>query len=291
MPKIVFLTGGTGSFGQGFVKHLLADPDISMIRIFSRDEHKQRTMRAVFNSDRLSFFIGDVRDKERLIDAMESCDWVVHAAALKQAPLGEAEAQEFIKTNVTGSANIIAAAKAVGAERVILISSDKAVEPVNLYGATKMCAERLFLQADSYRGLGKTRFSCTRYGNVAGTNGSIIPLIKNLREDEPTVIYDPKATRFWISLDHANKFVLDSLKRMKGGEIFIPRLKSVRIMDIVEAVRPDGKIVVANPRAGDKQHEVLSVDYLSGERYSSDNNEFMTVDEIRAEVFGNACIS
>lgn len=286
MPKIVFLTGGTGSFGQGFVSHLLQDQEVSMVRVFSRDEHKQRAMRERFRHERVSFFIGDVRDKDRLLDAMESSDWVVHAAALKQAPLGEIEPQEFVKTNIQGSINVVQAAFEVGAERALLVSTDKAVEPINLYGATKMCAERVFVQADACRGARKTRFACTRYGNVANTNGSIIPILLGLPAGQPATVYDPQATRFWISLDEANRFVLKSLREMQGGETFIPRLKAVRVTDIVKAVRPDSPMVVGHPRAGDKRHEVLDMDPATGYRYSSDAAEMMTVEEIRENVFG-----
>lgn len=278
MPKIIFLTGGTGSFGLSFVKHLLDDPDVSMVRIFSRDEHKQREMRDRFKTDRVSFFIGDVRDKDRLIDAMIHSHFVVHAAALKQAPIGEIEPQEFIKTNILGSINVITASKLCGIEKCLLLSTDKAVEPINLYGATKMCAERAFLQADALRGLSRTRFACTRYGNVAYSKGSIIPILESLSPLEPSVIYDANATRFWIDLNEANKFVLESLKKMSGGEIFIPKLKSVRIVDIVEAIRPGCPVVVGNPRPGDKTHEVLSI---NGRRYQSNENEFMSVEDIR----------
>lgn len=278
---IVFLTGGTGSFGRGFVKHLLEDPDISMVRIYSRDEHKQREMRKQFQSDRVSFFIGDVRDRERLQDAMDGSHWVVHAAALKQAPIGEIEPQEFVKTNILGSMNVVNAAMNLNLAKVILVSTDKAVEPINLYGASKMCAERIFVQADKMRGTKRTRFACTRYGNVAGTAGSIIPILLDLKDNEPSIIYDEEATRFWITLDEANKFVFESIREMKGGEIFIPKLKSVRVKDIFEAIRPGREVVKRSPRLGDKRHEVLYVNYTTNERYSSDHNEFISIEEIR----------
>lgn len=289
--KIVFLTGGTGSFGQGFVSHLLNDREVSMVRVYSRDEHKQTEMRKYFQNDRVSFYIGDIRDMGRLVDAMDGSNYVVHAAALKQAPMGEIEPQEFIKTNILGSMNVVNAALALGVEKAILISTDKAVEPINLYGATKMCAERIFIQADKMRGTRLTRFGCTRYGNVAGTKGSIIPLLMSLGPNEPSIIYDPEATRFWITLEDAYEFVLDSLKEMEGGEIFIPRLKSVRVKDIVEAVRGQKPIVIRGPRIGDKRHEVLDVNYTTGERYSSDKNEFLSVFDIREHVYKRNGIS
>lgn len=278
MLKIVLITGGTGSFGHGFVRTILADPEIGMVRIFSRDEHKQRLMRLAF-PDRVSFYIGDVRDKDRLMRAMDGCDWVVHAAALKQAPLGETEPQEFIKTNITGSINIIEASQDAGVQKAILISTDKAVEPINLYGATKMCAEKAFLQADVTRGTKKTRFSVVRYGNVACTNGSIIPVFLSLGSS-PTLICDPDATRFWITLEQANKFVFESLKSMNGGETFIPKMKSVRITDIADAIRPGRPAMVIGLRNGDKLHEIIEVNQF-GERITSDKNEFVTVEEIK----------
>ena len=276
--KIVLVTGGTGSFGKGFVRLLLKKPWVRMVRVFSRDEHKQREMRAALGSSRISYYIGDVRDRDRLYRAMDGAHWVVHAAALKQAPLGETEPQEFIKTNVQGSLNVIEACWLENVERAILISTDKAVEPINLYGATKMCAERSFLSADKTRGTKKTRFSVVRYGNVAGTAGSVIPIYRSIPIGEPTPIFDPEATRFWITLEDANKFVLDSLLKMKGGEVFIPKMKSVRVVDIARAIRPYSKIKVLGPREGDKPHEVLSV---NGHRYSSDKNEFLSIGEIR----------
>lgn len=282
--KIVFLTGGTGSFGQAFTARLLKDSRISMVRIFSRDEHKQAKMRRDF-PDRVSFFIGDIRDEARLIDAMQDSNYVVHAAALKQAPLGEIEPGEFIKTNIFGSMNVISASRKCGVEKSIFISSDKAVEPWNLYGATKMCAERLFIQADAMRGLSQTRFAMTRYGNVAWTNGSIIPTLMSLPSDEPTPIYDDKATRFWITLDKATDFVFKSLMSMRGGEIFIPPMKSARVVDIAQAVRPDKPIKILGSRHGDKRHEVISV---NGTRKTSDLNEFMTIEEIRKDALDHA---
>lgn len=282
--KIVLLTGGTGSFGQGFLRMALQDQEIRMVRIFSRDEHKQRLLRQeVGASDRVSFYIGDIRDKDRLARAMNGADWVIHAAALKQAPLGEIEPQEFIKTNVIGSMNVVEAALDCGLEKALLVSTDKAVEPINLYGATKMCAERTFLQADAQRGTAKTRFALTRYGNVAGTSGSVIPLFQSLPYDAPTPITHLNATRFWITLEHANAYVMNAIKSMRGGEVLIPKLKSVRVVDIAKAVRPDSEIKVIGLRPGDKLHEVLSVD---GTRYASNDNEFLTIEDIKDYIHG-----
>lgn len=287
--SIVVITGGTGSFGQGFVRLLLEDSNVRMVRVFSRDEHKQRLMRERLLLDypngrteqRVSFFIGDIRDRERLRRAFDGATHVVHAAALKQAPLGETEASEFIKTNIIGTENVVAAAKEEGVEKALLISSDKAVEPINLYGATKMCAERIFLNADLMRGTRKTRFSCTRYGNVVGTNGSVIPAWLALPKDAPTPVTDIHATRFWITLRQANVFVYQSLSRMQGGEVFIPLMKSVNILELAKTVRPNSEIRVVGLRPGDKRHEVLSID--GDKRYSSDKNEFLTPADIIRE--------
>lgn len=287
----VLLTGGTGSFGVGFTRMLADNAEDYHVRVYSRDEHKQAQMRLEFSGcDKVAFYIGDVRDRDRLERAMSGCDWVVHAAALKQAPLGEIEAEEFIKTNVMGSINVVEAARRCAVKRALLVSTDKAVEPINLYGATKMCAEKVFLQADHMREtptlFHPTRFACTRYGNVAGTNGSVIPTFLRLPDDKLTPITDPQATRFWITLKEANKFVFDVINMRPdafGGKVHFPRLKSVRVIDIARAVRPGHAIEIVGLRPGDKLHEVLSID---GERYSSDKNEFLEADEIRSHVFG-----
>ena len=281
----VLLTGGTGSFGRGFVRTLMADKSQDYhVRVFSRDEHKQREMRKEFSDGRVAFFIGDVRDRERLAQVAEGADWIVHAAALKQAPLGEIEPQEFIKTNVYGSLNVIDAALKHDTEKTLLISTDKAVEPINLYGATKMCAEKLFLQADRADAYGYLRFACTRYGNVAGTSGSLVPLLRNLPDGEPAPVTDPQATRFWINLPEANAFVLETMKLSAerfGGRVHLPSpLRSASVGDVVEAVRPGKPTKVIGLRPGDKLHELLA----SEPRISSDQAPRMTVEEIRAEV-------
>ena len=281
--SIVVLTGGTGSFGQGFVRLLLQQPDVKMVRIFSRNEHSQRAMLSWCPPDRVSFYIGDIRDRDRLRRAMDGAHVVVHAAALKQAPLGEVEGGEFIRTNVIGSENVIEAARDCHLEKALLISSDKAVEPLNLYGGTKMLAEKLFLQADRMRGTFPTRFACTRYGNVAGTAGSVIPMFLGLKPGEPTPITDPECTRFWISLEDANNFVLWAVRNMRGGEVFIPRSPAVRLADLATAIRPGEPIKIIGLRAGEKKHEVLNIE---GERYSSESSRSLTIPEIRTAVFG-----
>jgi UDP-N-acetylglucosamine 4,6-dehydratase len=278
--KTVLITGGTGSFGKGFANLLLQQEDIKMVRIFSRDEHKQRQLRQEISSDRISFYIGDIRDKDRLYRAMDGVDWVVHAAALKQSPLGEIEPEEFIKTNVTGSIAVKDAAIDAKVKKCLLISSDKAVEPINLYGASKMCAERVFQQADAMRGTSETRFAFTRYGNVVGTAGSVVPYYASLPANRPTPVTHVGATRFWITLPSANQFVLDCLRRMVGGECFIPKMKSVRIIDLARAMRPDVATQLTGLRPGDKIHELVSSD----PRQSSGENEFLTPDEILRDI-------
>lgn len=286
--SIILLTGGTGSFGQGFVRLLMGDQNVRMVRVFSRDEHKHRSMRDSLKRDlgaaveqRVSFFIGDVRDYGRLKRAMDGATHVVHAAALKQAPLGETEASEFIKTNIAGTENVVEVAKEEGVEKALLISSDKAVEPINLYGATKMCAERVFLNADLMRGTSKTRFSCTRYGNVVGTNGSVIPAWLALPDNEPTPVTDIHSTRFWITLQDANVFVYHALSRMQGGEVFIPQMKAVSILTLAKAIRPNSEIRIVGLRPGDKRHEVISING-NETRLSSDKAELLSEGEIRA---------
>jgi len=291
----VLLTGGTGSFGRHFIEKLLDDQAIGMVRVYSRGEHRQRALRDDLakrrpgDTPRVSFYIGDVRDAPRLRRAMHGCDWVVHAAALKQAPLGEIEPQEFIKTNVFGSANVAEAAMDLRVEKALLISTDKAVEPINLYGATKMCAEKIFLAMDSMQrqnlsdGAKSTRFACVRYGNVAMTAGSVIPAFIELDDGEPTPICHALATRFWITLEEATRFVLESIKAMDGGEVFIPAMRSVRIMDVAEAIRPGKPITMVGLRPGDKLHETIWSDGMS--RRTSDGGDFLSIEEIREHAF------
>jgi UDP-N-acetylglucosamine 4,6-dehydratase len=226
------------------------------------------------------YYLGDIRDKDRLIRAMDGVDYVVHAAALKQSPLGETEVEEFIKTNVTGSLNVAEAAIAAGVSKCLLISSDKAVEPINLYGNTKMTAEKIFLSRDRMRGTSKTRFALTRYGNVVGTAGSVVPFYLSLPKGTPTPLTHENSTRLWITLKDANKFVLESLEKMEGGEIFIPSMKSVYIRDLARVLRPGEEIKIIGLRPGDKLHETLT---LEPQRLSSDLNVFVTDDEIRRD--------
>ncbi len=256
--KTILITGGTGSFGKQFTDILLRDYHPAKLIIFSRDELKQHEMRiGGFDSPSLRYFIGDVRDSERLRRAMKGVDVVVHAAALKQVPACEYNPIEAVLTNVMGAKNIIEAALDVGVKKVMALSTDKAVNPVNLYGATKLVAEKLFIQANAYSGTGPTRFSCVRYGNVVGSRGSVIPLFLKQRPSGKITVTDPRMTRFWITLEQGVRFVIGCIERMQGGEVFIPKIPSMNIMDLARAVAPDCEVEEVGIRAGEKLHEAL----------------------------------
>jgi UDP-N-acetylglucosamine 4,6-dehydratase (inverting) len=255
--KVILLTGGTGSFGSKFSEILLKNHDPDAIRIFSRGEKKQLDMANKFKDERLRFFIGDVRDKNRLHRAMTDVDIVVHAAALKQVPACEYNPIEAVRTNVDGAINVIDTAIDNEVERIMAISTDKAVHPVNLYGGTKMTAEKLFIQGNSYSGAGKTKFSCVRYGNVIGSRGSVIPLFLEQKKRGRITITDKKMTRFWITLEQGVNFVINCINRMNGGEIFVPKIASMKIMDLAEAIAPDAEKKVTGIRPGEKIHEIL----------------------------------
>lgn len=255
--KTILVTGGTGSFGNKFAEILLKEHNPKTVRIFSRGEKKQLDMMNRFDDSRLRFFIGDVRDKDRLHRAMTDADIVVHAAALKQVPACEYNPIEAVRTNVDGAINVIDSAIDNGVSHVLAISTDKAVHPVNLYGATKMTAEKLFIQGNSYSGKVNTKFSCVRYGNVIGSRGSVIPLFIQQKKTGTLTITDEKMTRFWIKLDEGVRFVLDCINRMKGGEIFIPKIKSMKITDLADAIAPGTKRKVVGIRPGEKIHETL----------------------------------
>jgi UDP-N-acetylglucosamine 4,6-dehydratase len=257
--KVVLLTGGTGSFGQKFTEALLGKYNPKVIRIFSRDELKQWEMGKKFNyHERLRFFIGDVRDKERLERAMDGADIVVHAAALKQVPSCEYNPFEAVKTNVLGAQNVIEAAINHDIEKVMAISTDKAVSPVNLYGATKMCMEKLFVAANAYVG-GKrqTRMSCARYGNVVGSRGSVIPLFKEQRKKGTLTITDKRMTRFWLTLEQGVNFVIQCIGIMHGGEVFVPKIPSMKMLDLAATIAPECGIEYIGIRPGEKIHECL----------------------------------
>lgn len=255
--SVVLITGGTGSFGAAFTKYLLKYSNPEAIRVFSRDEFKQYQMQQKFSDKRLRFLLGDVRDKDRLVRAMDGVDVIVHAAALKQIPLGEYNPFEPIQTNIIGTKNVIEAALDMKVPRSILISSDKAAYPINLYGATKMCAERLFVQGNVYAGKTHGVFSVVRYGNVLGSRGSVVPLFRAQKQEGRLTITDAHMTRFWITLGQACRFVDYAIGQMRGGEIFIPKLPSIKILDLAKIIAPRAKIKTTGVRPGEKLHEVL----------------------------------
>lgn len=258
--KTILVTGGTGSFGRYFTKVMLEKYHPKAIRIFSRDELKQHEMRQVFPDDEdssMRYFIGDVRDLDRLKRAMQGVDFVVHAAALKQVPSCEYNPFEAVKTNIYGTQNVIDAAIDAGVEKAIAVSTDKAVNPVNLYGATKLCAEKIFIQGNAYSSSSGSRFSCVRYGNVIGSRGSVIPLFEQQKKQGRVTITDERMTRFWITLDQAVELVIKGFMHMQGGEIFLPRIPSMRVKDLARAVAPGCKVDVIGIRPGEKLNEVL----------------------------------
>ena len=254
--KVVLVTGGTGSFGKKFTKKAL-ELGVKKIIVFSRDELKQYEMKQEFRDERLRFFIGDVRDKERLYRAFDGVDIVIHAAAMKHVDACEYNPFEAVKTNIHGAQNIIEAAIDRGVEKVIALSTDKACSPVNLYGATKLASDKLFVAANAYVGEKKTRFAVVRYGNVVGSRGSVVPFFKKIRETGVLPITDERMTRFWITLEHGVQFVLDNLERMQGGEIFVPKIPSMNIMDLAKAVAPECQTKIVGIRPGEKLHEAM----------------------------------
>ena len=256
----ILVTGGTGSFGKKFVAVMLKEYQPKKLIVFSRDELKQHDMRQVFpdtGHSPVRYFIGDVRDRERLERAFRGVDVVVHAAALKQVPACEYNPIEAIKTNIVGGTNVVDAAIDQGVKQVLALSTDKAVNPANLYGATKLCAEKLFVQANAYSGDSGTRFSCVRYGNVVGSRGSVIPLFKKQRASGKVTVTDQRMTRFWITLDQGVRFVIGCIERMHGGEVFVPKIPSMNIMDLAHAVAPGCAVEDIGIRPGEKLHEVL----------------------------------
>lgn len=256
--KTILLTGGTGSFGKQFTEILLRDHDPHAIRIFSRGEHKQAEMRDQFDDlGKLRFLIGDVRDKERLSRAMNGVDVVVHAAALKRVPTCEYNPIEAVRTNADGAANVIDAAIDNEVEDVMAMSTDKAVHPVNLYGATKLVAEKLFIQGNAYAGSRDTTFSVVRYGNVFGSKGSVVPLFMEQREEGRVTITHEEMTRFWITLEEGVDFVIQSIQDMHGGEVFVPKIPSLRIMDLADTIAPEAEKEIVGVRPGEKIHETL----------------------------------
>jgi UDP-N-acetylglucosamine 4,6-dehydratase len=256
----ILITGGTGSFGRKYTETLLKRFKPRKIIIYSRDELKQYQMQQEYRDDCMRFFIGDVRDRDRLIMGMNGVDYVIHAAALKQVPAAEYNPMECIKTNVNGAENVIHAALANNVKRVIALSTDKAANPINLYGATKLCSDKLFVAANNLVGNDRpTRFSVVRYGNVVGSRGSVVPLFQDLikRGADHLPITDPRMTRFWITLQQGVDFVLDNFRRMRGGEIFVPKLPSVKITDLAQAMAPGMPTKIIGIRPGEKLHEVM----------------------------------
>jgi UDP-N-acetylglucosamine 4,6-dehydratase len=256
--SVILVTGGTGSFGQNFIRKILTDYNPKKVIVFSRDELKQFEMAQKFpNEPRLRFFIGDVRDEMRLKRAFDGVDIIVHAAAMKQVPASEYNPIECIKTNVHGAENIINAAIDAGIKKVIALSTDKAVNPINLYGATKLCSDKLFVAANNYSMSKQTRFSVVRYGNVIGSRGSVIPFFLEKRKTGIIPITDENMTRFWITLDQGVEFVIKCLNSMQGGEVFISKIPSMLITDLVKAVAPECKIEIIGIRPGEKLHEIM----------------------------------
>lgn len=258
--QVILVTGGTGSFGTKFTEIVMKEFRPKKLIVFSRDELKQHEMRQVYpdtGGSPMRYFIGDVRDKDRLYRAFYGVDIVVHAAALKQVPACEYNPFEAVQTNVIGAKNVIDAAIDQGIKKVMMISTDKAVNPINLYGATKLCAEKLFIQGNSYAGAGGSRFSCARYGNVVGSRGSVLPVFLEQRKNGTITVTDPRMTRFWITLEQGAKFVIRCIGQMHGGEIFVPKIPSMNIMDLARAVAPDCKAEQIGVRPGEKLHEVL----------------------------------
>ncbi|MDZ5606281.1 UDP-N-acetylglucosamine 4,6-dehydratase (inverting) [Bacillus pseudomycoides] len=254
--KVILVTGGTGSFGKKFIKKAL-ELGVSKIIVFSRDELKQYEMAQEYTDSRIRFFIGDVRDKDRLYRAFDGVDIVIHAAALKHVGACEYNPFEAIKTNIHGAQNIIEAAIDCGVKRVIALSTDKAASPINLYGATKLASDKLFVAANAYVGKKDTKFAVVRYGNVVGSRGSVVPFFKSIKKTGKIPITDERMTRFWITLDQGVQFVLDNLQRMKGGEIFVPKIPSMKVTDLAKAIAPECKIEIVGIRPGEKLHEAM----------------------------------
>ena len=318
--KVILVTGGTGSFGRQFLQTVLNQCEPRKLIVFSRDELKQFDMRQEFCEQRypsLRYFIGDVRDRDRLYRAMDGVDIVIHAAALKQVPTAEYNPIEVIKTNVLGAANIIDAAIDRNVQKVLALSTDKAANPINLYGATKLCSDKLFVAANGYSGHHGTKFSVVRYGNVMGSRGSVIPYFQGMRASGVLPITHPNMTRFWITLTQAVNFVVQCLERMRGAEIFVPKIPSMKLVDLARAIAPECRLDIVGIRPGEKLHEIMvpeddarnTVEYddcyvihaattngggngaagrnggrpcPEGFRYSSDSNpHWLTVDELQ----------
>jgi len=254
--KVVLLTGGTGSFGGAFLQKALREADC-VVRVFSRDEYKQSELRERHGEERVRYMVGDIRDRERLTRAARGADVIVHAAAMKQVPACEYNPFEAVQTNVIGAENVVSAAIDAGVPRVVALSTDKAVNPINLYGATKLCAEKIIVQGNTYAVGESTRLCCVRYGNVVASRGSVVPLFERQREAGELSITDERMTRFWITLEQAVENVLYAVEHTRGGEVFVPRIPSMRVVDLAEAIAPGVDRRVIGIRAGEKLHEIL----------------------------------
>ena len=283
--KVILITGGTGSFGKKFTKIMLAEKQPKKIIIFSRDELKQHEMRVgEYDDSRLRYFIGNVRDRDRLVRAMHGVDIVVHAAALKQVSACEYNPMEAVKTNILGTSNVLEAALDAGVSKVLALSTDKAVSPANLYGGTKLVAEKLVIQSNAYTAGSSTRYSCVRYGNVVGSRGSVVPLFLNQRASGKITITDDRMTRFWLSLEQGVHFVIKCIEQMEGGEVFVPKIPSTKVVDLAKAIAPDAEIEIIGIRPGEKLHE----DLLSNDeaRYSIELDDMYVIQPAEASWFG-----
>jgi len=255
--KSVLVTGATGSFGKRFIREVLKRHSPKRLVIFSRDELKQFEMRQEIDAPNLRYFLGDIRDKERLHRALDGVQIVIHAAAMKQVPASEYNPMEAVKTNIIGAENVINVCIDQNVERVIALSTDKAVNPQNLYGATKLCSDKLFVAANSLSGRHKTRFSVVRYGNVVGSRGSVVPFFMKMRETGVLPITDIRMTRFWITLDQGVQFVINSMDRMLGGEVFVPKIPSMKVVDVARVIAPECRHEIIGIRPGEKLHEIM----------------------------------
>ena len=269
--KTVLITGGTGSFGKAFVKRVLADDEIKKLVVFSRDELKQFEMAEQINSPKLRYFLGDVRDYQRLLQATDGVDVIIHAAAMKQIPAAEYNPMEAIKTNVIGAENIVNAAIQNGISKVVALSTDKAANPANLYGATKLCSDKLMVAGNILAGSHGTKFACVRYGNVLGSRGSVIPFFLERAKEGSLPITDERMTRFWLTIEDGVQFVLDSLERMHGGEIFVPKIPSFKVTDVARVVCPDVPTRIIGIRPGEKLHEIMITEDDSNYTYEFDD--------------------
>jgi UDP-N-acetylglucosamine 4,6-dehydratase len=276
--KSILITGGTGSFGRRFTDFLTKNYSPKKVIIYSRDELKQFEMQQHYNASCMRYFIGDVRDKERLISAMRDVDYVVHAAALKQVPAAEYNPNECIKTNIYGSQNVIDAAIAADVSRVIALSTDKAANPVNLYGATKLASDKLFVAANNMSGAKGPRFAVVRYGNVVGSRGSVVPFFHKLLNEGVTKlpVTHGEMTRFWITLDNGVEFVVKNFQRMQGGEIFVPKIPSIRILDLVESISGNRDYEIVGIRPGEKLHEVMVPEEMAHHSLEFDDHYVIT---------------